>query len=398
MRSAYGLKIPEPDPELTLVSPGTPCGELMRRYWHPVCLSEDLKQLPKRVRLLGEDLVAFRDLAGRPGLLFFRCSHRGTSLEYARVEECGLRCCYHGWLYDIEGNVLDMPLEPAGSTFKDRVNHPCYPVLEFGGVVFGYMGPLDRMPLFPRFDVWLREGGTLRAWMGPRVSGAVDCNWLQAQENLMDILHTVWLHMRHSIPQFPSDFYGTMPKALRYEETEMGMRAIMTRDLPDGSECDVVWELVMPMTTFLLYTDVPSPGGLEARKPTAVYFCIPVDDTRQWNATVYWLPDGAPDEWPDGARIGLSTLARKDRSYEYTQRYPDDKEALEGQGAIAIHGLEHLASSDRGVTMCRRLVQQAVRAVRAGVDPQGVIRDPDKAARVPTTAGIVIRRPAAAAS
>ncbi len=113
MKSAYGLKIPEPDPTLTRVGSGTPCGELMRRYWQPVCLSEDLKDLPKAVKILGEDLVAFRDGAGRAGLFFFRCSHRGTSLEYGRVEERGLRCCYHGWLYDVEGNVLEMPLEPT---------------------------------------------------------------------------------------------------------------------------------------------------------------------------------------------------------------------------------------------------------------------------------------------
>ena len=103
MRSAHGLKIPEIDPELTRVGPGTPCGELMRRYWQPVCLAADLTDLPKRIRILGEDLVAFRDGSGRAGLLFFRCSHRGTSLEYGRVEQDGLRCCYHGWLYDVEG-------------------------------------------------------------------------------------------------------------------------------------------------------------------------------------------------------------------------------------------------------------------------------------------------------
>ena len=124
MKSAYGLKIPEPDPELTRVGPGTPCGELMRRYWQPVCLSADLKDVPKRVRILGEDLVAFRDGQGRAGVVFFRCSHRGTSLEYGRVEERGLRCCYHGWLYDVEGNILEMPLEPANNPFLKQIHTP----------------------------------------------------------------------------------------------------------------------------------------------------------------------------------------------------------------------------------------------------------------------------------
>ena len=112
MKSAYGLTIPKEDEELTHVGPGTPGGELLRRYWHPVCLSEDLKDLPKRVRILGEDLIAFRDGRGNPGLFFFRCSHRGTSLEYGRIEERGIRCCYHGWLYDVKGSILEMPLEP----------------------------------------------------------------------------------------------------------------------------------------------------------------------------------------------------------------------------------------------------------------------------------------------
>jgi phenylpropionate dioxygenase-like ring-hydroxylating dioxygenase large terminal subunit len=171
MKSAYGLKIPEPDYELTSVGPGTPGGDLLRRYWMPVCLSEDLKDVPKRIRLLGEDLIVFRDGQGNAGLLFFRCSHRGTSLEYGKIEERGIRCCYHGWLYDVTGNILDMPLEPADSPFKNHIQHPCYPVKEFGGLVFAYMGPLDKMPEFPIYDVWTQAGKTLKARMGPRVGG-----------------------------------------------------------------------------------------------------------------------------------------------------------------------------------------------------------------------------------
>ncbi len=176
MKSAYGLRVPVDDGELARVGPGTPCGELMRRYWWSVYLSEDLKDLPKRIRILGEDLVAFRDGRGRAGLLFFHCSHRGTSLEYGRVEKEGLRCCYHGWLYDIEGQVVEMPLEPAGSSFRDSIQQPCYSVKEFGGLVFAYMGPLEDMPQFPKYDVWMREGGKFKARLGPRVGGAMDCN------------------------------------------------------------------------------------------------------------------------------------------------------------------------------------------------------------------------------
>ncbi|MGH7771872.1 MAG: Rieske 2Fe-2S domain-containing protein [Candidatus Binatia bacterium] len=385
MRSAYGLKIPEPDPELTHVGPGTPCGELMRRYWQPVCLSEELKDLPKRIRILGEDLVAFRDGQGRAGLLFFRCSHRGTSLEYGRIEREGIRCCYHGWLYDVDGNVLDMPLEPRNSTLKDRIKHPCYPVQEFGGLVFAYIGPLEKKPELPKYDVWLKEGGILKARMGPRVGGAVNCNWLQSEENLMDALHTVWLHTVHSGPQFPTNIHNTLPDEVKYEETEMGMRFIMTRRLPNDRWCDVIWEMIMPLNIHLTYTDEP-----KTEKVQSVSFCIPVDDTHQLGATIRWIPkDGDQAEKP--GREKLAPGSRKESSYEYSQRYPDDKEAQEGQGPVAIHALEHLVSSDRGVIMFRKTLREAINAVREGRDPKGIIRDPEKASYVPTTAGAIVR-------
>jgi phenylpropionate dioxygenase-like ring-hydroxylating dioxygenase large terminal subunit len=115
-----------------------------------------------------------RDGQGRAGVVFFRCSHRGTSLEYGRVEERGLRCCYHGWLYDVEGKILEMPLEPANNPFLKQIQHPCYPVREFGGLVFAYMGPLDKQPEFPVYDIWKEEDGILKARMGPRVGGPVN--------------------------------------------------------------------------------------------------------------------------------------------------------------------------------------------------------------------------------
>ena len=384
MRSAYGLQIPKEDPELTRVGLGTPCGELMRRYWQPACLSKDLTDLPKRVRVLGEDLVAFRDRHGRPGLLFFRCSHRGASLEYGRIEDQGIRCCYHGWLYDIEGNVLDMPLEPPGSPYKAHVKHPCYPVHEFGGVVFAYMGPLEKKPLFPHFDVLMREGGTLDATLGIRIGGSYSCNWLQAQENLMDVLHTQWLHTAHSEPQFPDPAFGIVPE-VKYEETEMGMRAIMTRQLPDNREWEVIWEMVMPFTIYVLHTEAAA-----TEKPRVVHFCLPEDDTHHLVASISWTAIG--DECSaERGRKELGPAFRKDKSYEYTQRHPDDKEALEGQGPIAIHGLEHLATSDRGVIMFRKILRKQIAAMASGQDPKGIIRDSVKASYIPTTGGSVLR-------
>jgi phenylpropionate dioxygenase-like ring-hydroxylating dioxygenase large terminal subunit len=343
-----------------------------------------LKDLPKRVRILGEDLVAFRDGRGNAGLLFFRCSHRGTSLEYGRVEDRGIRCCYHGWLYDTEGNVLDMPLEPAESKFKERIQHPCYPVKEFGGLVFAYLGPLEKMPELPVYDIFLREGGFLKARMGPRVGGAVNCNWLQSEENLMDALHGVWLHTLHSGAQFPTDLHNTLPDEMKYEETEMGMRFVMSRKLSTGKWWDVIWEMIMPLNIHLTYTDEP-----RHEKVRSLAYCVPVDDTHQLGASIRWFAQDEPQ-----TKTGREKLAPggvSERTYEYTQRYPDDKEAQEGQGEIAVHGLEHLASSDKGVIMFRKILRDAIHAMSEGKDPKGIIRDPGKARCVATTGGSIIR-------
>ena len=384
MKSAYGLKIPEPDPELTRVGPGTPCGELMRRYWQPVCLSADLADLPKKVRILGEDLIAFRDGQGRAGLLFFRCSHRGTSLEFGRVEDRGLRCCYHGWLYDVEGNVIEMPLEPAVNPFLKQIQHPAYPVREFGGLVFAYLGPLEKIPQFPIYDVWRNLGGALTARLGPRVGGPVNCNWLQAEENLMDALHTFWLHTLHSGAQFPSRSYGINPDEVKYQETEMGMRFVLVRRLENGKWWELIWEMLMPLNLHLVYTDEP-----KTERVHAVTYCMPVDDTHQLGASIRWLSDDGQDQ--TRGREQLAPGGRKNSSYEHTQRHPDDKEAVEGQGPIALHGLEHLVTSDKGVIMFRRILRSAIEAVRAGQDPKGILRDPIKAAHVVTSAGSALR-------
>jgi phenylpropionate dioxygenase-like ring-hydroxylating dioxygenase large terminal subunit len=383
MKSAYGLKIPEPDSELTRVGPGTPCGELLRRYWQPVCLSAELKDLPKPVRILGEDLIAFRDGQGRAGLFFLRCSHRGTSLEYARVEERGLRCCYHRWLYDVEGHVLEMPLEPANNPYLKQIQHPCYPLREFAGLVFAYMGPLEKIPQFPVYDVWQSQGGVLKARMGPRIGGPVNCNWLQAEENLMDALHTFWLHTRHSGGQFPSLAYGVTPDELQYEETDMGMRFVLTRKLDNGKRWELIWEMLMPLNIHLVYTDEP-----KTERVQAVTWCLPVDDTHQLGASIRWIPDNGYNQ--TSGREQLSPMGRKNTSHEYTQRHPDDKEAVEGQGPIALHSLEHLVTSDRGVILFRSILRQAIQAVQRGEDPNGILRDATAAARVATSAGSVV--------
>ena len=154
MKSAYGRTIPGETVELTHVEAGSPMGELLRRYWQPVAVADELKDLPQRVRILGEDLVVFRSGGGKVGCLDLHCAHRGSSLEFGRIEADGLRCCYHGWLYDTEGRVIEMPCEASGFCERMAVEHSAYPVVEFGGLVFIYMGPPDKKPEFPLYDVF----------------------------------------------------------------------------------------------------------------------------------------------------------------------------------------------------------------------------------------------------
>ena len=213
------------------------------------------------------------------------------------------------------------------------------------------------MPELPVYDIFLREGGFLKARMGPRVGGAVNCNWLQSEENLMDALHGVWLHTLHSGAQFPTDLHNTLPDEMKYEETEMGMRFLMSRKLSTGKWWDVIWEMIMPLNIHLTYTDEP-----RHEKVRSLAYCVPVDDTHQLGASIRWFAEDEPQ-----TKTGREKLAPggvSERTYEYTQRYPDDKEAQEGQGEIAVHGLEHLASSDKGVIMFRKILRDAIHDMR----------------------------------
>src|SRR5271167_2677835 len=158
LKTRYGgyfhRDVPQEDAELTHVGSATPGGEYLRRFWQPVCFADDLNDLPLRVKMLGEDLVAFRDKSGAVGLLELHCTHRGTSLEFGLIGDQGIRCCYHGWLFGTDGTILETPGEPADSTLKDRLFHGAYPVHEYAGLVFAYMGPPGKQPDFPILDTY----------------------------------------------------------------------------------------------------------------------------------------------------------------------------------------------------------------------------------------------------
>src|SRR5215469_5172361 len=192
----FHREVPNEDAELSHVGPDTPCGEYFRRFWQPICFSDELKDLPHRVKILGEELVVFRDLSGTVGLLELHCPHRGSSLEFGIIEAKGIRCCYHGWQFAADGTILETPGEPADSTLKDRLYHGAYPTHEYGGIVFAYMGPPERQPFFPVYDSFVRSGYRLM----PGQKYFYPCNWLQIMENAMDPAHTAFLHTIQRIP------------------------------------------------------------------------------------------------------------------------------------------------------------------------------------------------------
>jgi phenylpropionate dioxygenase-like ring-hydroxylating dioxygenase large terminal subunit len=408
MKSAYGRQTPPPDYELTCVEPGSPMGELLRRYWQPVCTSDELQDLPKKVKLLCEEVVLFRDRQGRVGALDPHCAHRGTSLEWGRVEAEGLRCCYHGWLYDAHGKCIDMPCETAEFRQRMDVWQPAYPTTEYGGLVFVYMGPPGTEPLFPvydiidtdrRPDVVLRG---MRLWGDYAVGMVKDCNWLQHYENIVDPWHLLMLHQWISGDQFQGALMQGSAK-IGWEKTPIGVRYNVVKDLPNGNRMVRHAECVVP--NMFMIPDIRESGAEPKRKSraTELSWAVPVDNEHVTGISIVaWpLENGEPKKgWKPGTdtiddiRPG-SVLAR---TYEERQRKPDDLEAQEGQRAIAVHALENLGTSDTGIVMLRRLLREQLKRVEDGLDPINTVRDAYLSRGIATHAWNTILSPAEAAA
>jgi len=360
---------------LTRVSPGTPGGEMLRRYWHPIAFLSELRGKPLRRRILGEDLVLFRDDRGRVGLLTLRCSHRGTSLEFGHLENGGLRCCYHGWLYDVEGRILETPGEPADSTFKERVRHPAYKVQELAGIVFAYLGP-EPAPLLPRYDVLVREDGVRS--MSARM---VHCNFLQMVENSVDQHHFKWLHRTPKTRQWRDE-------KLTSDVTGFGILDTFTRRVGDESFRTISLFLMPNMNKvgYHLPEDHPAAFAATHEGYEALRWRVAMDDTTTMHFTLYFAPfvDGKvtakipKDQQEQGLGDSIPGKYRWDEETGWIARGDQDRCAQESQGAILDRTAEHLAVSDEGVILLRRLFKQSIEAVRKGEDPVGVIRDPAK--------------------
>ena len=355
---------------LTRVGPGQPAGELLRRYWMPVAIAPELtsEQPTKFVRLLCEDLVLFRDKSGRVGLLADHCSHRGASLCYGRVEERGISCAYHGWLYDTEGNILETPPERNDAIMRS-IKHKSYPVRKFLGMYWAYLGPLPA-PEIPRYDVWVRKDGRRKIVVHPRL----DCNWFQAMENSVDPAHLQILHQEHigrgdSRPVNTTRGYTDDVASFEFRLEWFGI--IKHREYVNGRTDE--HPLIFPNIL---------------RQGPNTQLRIPIDDTHTNHIDVNFTPtlDGSeieevgdppaeylapykypPDALHPEARFTLDSVRNQDHM------------AWETQGPIANRTTEHLSYSDRGVHMLRKLMVEQMQRVRDGLDPMGVIRDPHHA-------------------
>ncbi|HEY8695480.1 MAG TPA: Rieske 2Fe-2S domain-containing protein [Chloroflexota bacterium] len=384
---------------LTHTDPSTPGGEYMRRYWLPALLAEELPEpdgAPVRVRLLGENLVAFRDTNGRVGLLDEFCPHRRASLWLGRNEECGLRCVYHGWKYDVDGNCVDMMNEPEELQFKSKIRITSYPTVELGGLIWTYMGAGAKTPPPPKFE-WTQVPATHRhvtkAWE--------ECNWLQALEGGLDTSHAPIMHRRlrpESTAEgiSPASFFarGKAP-IVEVDPTDYGYTYYGVRDLPNEPNIFVrAYHYVMPFTQ--IRASQFGRGADQFKPIISGHYWVPMDDE---NCMVYnWCYSFGQqplDEWDrhdsaaGAANVYEDQGYRKrrnkdnnwliDRQLQKTETFTgipgvntQDHAIQESMGPIVDRSLEHLGPADKAIITLRQLLLRGVKTVQEGGDPPGL--------------------------
>ncbi len=373
---AYGRASGTWDTDLVETGPGTPAGELLRRYWHPVARSEEATTRPTEVRLLSEDLVLYRDASGTPGLLEPRCCHRGTTLYFGKVEETGIRCPYHGWLFAADGVCLDQPCEPDRGRNKASYRQPWYPVVEYHGLIFTYMGPPDRQPVFPRWEIFDDLDDETEevvivdhfAFGGPAVA---PCNWFQTHENAMDPYHVFILHNAISGPQFDPRL-EIWPR-IGWQRTDGRVTSTQDRELDDGTTLHRIVEVQMPTVRV-----IPTPTLSYLGKSNNMSWTQPIDDT---HTRVYAMVRKPKGQEAQGLPVYADGKSWFDLDEEGHQRFPGDYETQVGQGPITRHSTERLSSTDRGVSMVRRQFKEQLAIVADGGDPVGVSFDESASSR-----------------
>lgn len=376
----------EDNDRLTRTGPGTPMGAVMRRYWQPLLLSEELpdERPAKDARVLGEDIVVFRDEAGQYGALARRCAHRGGDLAYGRLEDGGLRCPYHGWLYGIGGHCLEQPAEPAGSRYHERIRQPAYPCVERNGIIYGYMGP-GEAPAFPGFDWHDAPPDHMFVFKGLQRA-----NWLQAVEGEIDPSHLSYLH-RYLADRIDDDgSYGfkqlletagdteiSMTSILRdvpnprleIERTDFGVRIFALRDSGDFTYARVT-NFVFPHTAVVALGEW-----------SLVQMHVPIDDEHNWRYDVFYAYDDSlgreglrrerlktysiPDYRP---KRNLENRYDFDAAEQRTGTYAGvgfdfnvhDTMILEGQGPVQDRTRENLAYTDMAIIAARKMLSDAM--------------------------------------
>ncbi len=357
----------ESDELLVRTSRGTPCGEYLRRYWQPVALASEIEDVPRLIHVLGEELVIFRDKSERYGLVHRQCPHLRASMEFGLCEAGGIRCCYHGWLFDVDGRILEIPGQPDGiaDLIKNKTSLGAYPVQEFKGLIFAYLGPIEDKPAFPIYDTLEIPNQTYVPYRAD-----YQCNWLQVLDAILDPIHTSFLHSRMSRPQF-SEGMGELGE-LAFYQRQMGFLGSSTRRVEDN-----IWvrinELVLPNYT-------QAGAAFSADGTRSIYYgrsafsrwVVPIDDEHTTAFAWAIFGDRAdPDKYntPEGPEL-IEQGEVMDRSYDQRQRFPGDAEAVEGMGKIADQKREHLAPSDKGIILYRKKLRKLCRDLEKGIKPQ----------------------------
>jgi phthalate 4,5-dioxygenase oxygenase subunit len=397
---------------VTQTGPGTPGGELLRRYWQPVALSEELPLdgAPISTRLFGEELVLFRDEFGNPGLLDRFCSHRGADLSYGRVESGGIRCLYHGWVYDVNGACLDQPAEPPGSSFASKISQRSYPTHEVAGMIFAYLGP-GHPPLFPGFE-WLNHPPE-RLFVTKTFH---ECNWLQGNEGSVDPVHTsfihrlmdandpTWMRVEGAEDLTHQDLLMDTRPTIEAFRTEFGLQVFTLRSAGKGRRFVRVESVLFP--------NGGAYGGPAAGPEYQAYginWHVPVDDHHHWKFLFIFSNKETLDHAKFKSRMGAV-----DENYHLVRnkanRFMQDRDQMRGDtfsglglsfnehdamvtdtmGPILDRSKEHLGVEDTAVIMYRRLLLENIKKVQEGQDPLFVVRSEHENAWTGLAGGRVI--------
>ena len=381
----------EANERLTRVGPGTPMGELMRRYWLPIAPASELLLKPtKKVRVLGETLTLYRDKSGTLGLIGERCPHRNVDLQYGYPETNGLRCPYHGWLYNESGECLETPLEPIESRFREKVEMPAYPVRDIGGLIYAYLGP-EPVPVLPPWDVLVWPNAVRQIGVAE-----IPCNWLQCQENAGDPAHGVYLH--GNFFKYVLEYEGlhdervhdkNVHRAYRGAEGGLGLDSIYARPTPYGMEKGerVTKARGAPedresRAAYVIFPFYTRPGGGGIR--TELQARVPMDDTHTYhiNYQMYAAPPGVEAPRQDIVPFYEMPMVDDNGRPIFDYVLSQDMLAWWSQGAVTNRSRERLGTSDVALILMRRMLEENVRIVERGGDPKNVFRDRDEVGEI----------------